>query len=630
MSSRDRRPYLTANILNQDLLNACHDNLETRLEMICEIETPLGKIYASDRNKYVGSTFYEALLNFPKITRTVGEWISNSVQFSTLQFEISNVTSRFNDLLPSGTAYAGWVGKNVVVKLGLADKEATYFTIFDGTVTDIGGFKRTTKSIIIVARDKYDRLNSSFPTNNITEAEFPKCDPSNLNKLKPVIYGDWTKRTDPVPASVFGIITNGLDPAVNFTDYDCSMSGSSVFVEDHFFENGQKIQFTENPPAPLILETDYFVVNSIEDSFQVSETLGGAAITIADGNCFVTSSGAKSPIHILVSGHAMKSIDTVFLKRSDIFYKLDFANITISALKNELDVSQNFTVDGDPFKFDSSDEWFVGCKGFDLGAYSDNIVAQSRHILETYGGATGFDGNWISYRDKSTPAQSAISTFKSRVYISTEQQALSYALSMLEQVRLEAFIDKNQNIKLNSLHFEDWDVPAFTLRNFDIVRDSVKISIDERNNFNAARAVYNFLPDVGENAFSTAIFKNQAAIDQAGKRIAKQVVFPNLYIEADVVSQLKEVLKLSSATLEVIDVEATWRSALRDIGEILAFDVTISSLDLLNIPAMIRDFGFDPNGLKVVMKLWLLGLVPHPNFPTSEVGGFQATIDEEI
>jgi len=47
--------------------------------MIVEIETPIGTIYASDRNKYAGSTFYEALLNFPIIRRTVGEWLSNVI-----------------------------------------------------------------------------------------------------------------------------------------------------------------------------------------------------------------------------------------------------------------------------------------------------------------------------------------------------------------------------------------------------------------------------------------------------------------------------------------------------------------------------------------------------------------------
>ena len=48
MSSSDRRQYLTSTVLDQDFLDASHDNLENQLELIVDIETPTGFIRASD------------------------------------------------------------------------------------------------------------------------------------------------------------------------------------------------------------------------------------------------------------------------------------------------------------------------------------------------------------------------------------------------------------------------------------------------------------------------------------------------------------------------------------------------------------------------------------------------------
>ena len=61
MSGKDRRRYLTETVLDQEFLDWSQDNLENRLEMIVDIDSPSGMIHASDRNKYVGDTFYEAL-----------------------------------------------------------------------------------------------------------------------------------------------------------------------------------------------------------------------------------------------------------------------------------------------------------------------------------------------------------------------------------------------------------------------------------------------------------------------------------------------------------------------------------------------------------------------------------------
>ena len=214
MSGSDRRPYLTAAALNQALLDACHDNAEIRLELIVDIETPDGTIHASDRNKYVGSTFYEALCKFPVINRTMGEWLSSELQFSTLNLELSNVDGRFNKYLPGGDDYGGWIGKAVEVKLGLAEASGTYRTVFRGKITDVGGVKRSVRSITIIARDDYDALSVNFPSETLSPDAYPDAEETVSGATLPIILGDWTTSLDPDDAVVPGIVANGANANV--------------------------------------------------------------------------------------------------------------------------------------------------------------------------------------------------------------------------------------------------------------------------------------------------------------------------------------------------------------------------------------------------------------------------------
>jgi hypothetical protein len=213
------------------------------------------------------------------------------------------------------------------------------------------------------------------------------------------------------------------------------------------------------------------------------------------------------------------------------------------------------------------------------------------------------------------------------------KQAMTYALQMLEQVRLEAFIDRDLKIKMNSLHFDDYVAsPTFTIKNWDVEKESFKTTIDERNNFNRAQGFFNFLPSTGENAYQTRIYKNAAAITQMGKDISKRVEFPNLYKTEDVETQLVEILRLASSALEIVDVNLTWRALLKDIGDFVYIDVKIGSAIFNNVPAMIREIGYDPQGIKIPVKLWSMMMVPfsgyEPGF-SGTVGGYNATIVAE-
>ena len=288
------------------------------------------------------------------------------------------------------------------------------------------------------------------------------------------------------------------------------------------------------------------------------------------------------------------------------------------------------------YEFSTGDEFLVRVRGSDLGGagFDDNIVAQAKHVLNVYGGVglSDFDSNWETYRTKAAPAQSAISTFQSRIWVQDPQGALEYALQLLEQVRLELFIEREDlKVKLKSLHFEDFDSsPSYTLRNWDVARGSLSLAISDTTVFNRLQGDFDFNPSLGGNNFKTSVFKNQASID-ATKPIGKGVFFPNLVDRSVCDNQIIEILRLASSQFEILDLKTTWRSLLLDIGNDIGFDVKIGSSLFDNVVCTIRDIGYSSSGV-VTLKLWSYQMTPFPGYEpghSGTVGGYDALIEEE-
>jgi len=572
VSNSDRKPYLSATVLDQDLLDDSQDNLVNELEMVAEIQTPTGFIYASDRNKYVGDIFYEALLKFPSVNRTIGDWLSPELEFSTITLEVSNADSRFNSLLQGGVDFGGWLQKSVEIKIGLRDIASTYTSVFKGKITEIGGTQRSTFSIKIVARDDFEKLDVEFPTESLTISSFPNLEDNLIGKLKPIIYGDWTT-------------------ALNVE------SGSSI---------------------PTL-------------------ALNGKDATVISGS---------TNLDLLISATTNLSFDatTVVLKRSSDFFTIDTADIVnIDANKNRFEIRASGNggttlIDGSAFDFKKGDKFFVRVVGKDLGSggiYNDNIVWQARDILLTYTDAVSgdFDATWATFRDKATPAESAISLIKSRIYRDDEAQAITFALSLLEQVRLEAFVNRDLKLSISSYHFDDLvPVPSFVVRNWDVEKGTFKPRLDTRNNFNRTRGFFNFLPDINDNNNTTPFLRNSGAITLAeGKLIGKGIVFPNLYLESDAKNQSIEILRLASSYFEIIEVSVTPRSLLLELGQIISVDISIGAVIFSGVPCMVRSIGYDATG-RIKLKLWSFQMTPfsgyEPGF-AGTVGGFDAVITEE-
>lgn len=584
MSNDRRRQYETATAITQEFLDASHDNLLNKLEMVVDIEIPGGGyIRASDRNKYLvdgetgEGTFYEALLQFPTIKRTLGDYLNPALEFSQLELEISNVDGRFNRYLPAGADFGGWVGKSVEVRIGLGEVASTYRTIFRGKITDKAGFRRNVSSITVVARDQFDSLNDLFPTTELTLANYPDLEPDKQNSIVPVVYGDWTVNVEPGMASVPAIVVNGGNPNANG---------------------------------------------------DISHTVD---------------------LQLVISSHPLRSFDTteVYLRRGEKVWKVPTADVvgvsittspsyfTILQVSNIM-IAQTPDTDDQALEYGRGDEFFVKVRGkYIFPGLHDNPVAQAKDLLKTFGGLVDgdFDPTWTAFQNKSAPAESAVANIKSRIWIQDQESLIEYAMSLLEQVRLEGFVSKALKFSISSLHFDNFNAaPTASVTNFDIEKGSFKLQLDEQMNFNRAKGVFNWLPNRKENLEETAIHKNAASIAQAGKATSKKIIYPNLYVASDVLAQVKETLKITSSYLEFVDANLTWRSLLLDIGDFVRLAVSIQGTVFDSVPMLVRSIGYDPAGIKLPVRLWSFQMVPFPGYAPGypgTVGGYTATIEEE-
>jgi hypothetical protein len=650
MSSANRKPYETATTLDQTTLDAASDNLVNQLETIVEISAPDGSVIrGSDRNKYVGEHFYEALTNFPVFGRTIGDWLGAGIVFSEIELEFSNADGRYNRFLPQGANFAGWVGRSVLVKVGLREVAASYRTIFKGEVSSEAGFGRTTKSIKIKARDSLDRLADSIPTLVFSDVSHPDATEELWGKHVPVVYGDWTTNISPGGASVPGLVTNGRDIFVNGEEIQVTIGVSSPAVcvnQNHRLKNGQKIELATSGTLPAgLFPGDFFVRNVTANTFNLSVTAGGAlsnATAAGSGNHNVKKSALEpfSNVKCTVSVNDLSVFDTanVFLFRENNFFRIPQALIVNIGSGNRIfEVQQNspsFQIEAQNWNYKTGDLIFVRCKGKPLSGFEENAAWIARDLLLTFGGlASGdFSSAWATYRSKSSPAESAVSSLKARVWLQEATPLMDYVISLLEQVRLEVFVNKDLAVDLRSLHLDEAFSDALSIRNWDVAKDSFQPALDSRNYFNRVRAAFGYLPNLQTQAFITPYFRNGDAITQAGRTTTKLLQFPNLHLQADVVLQTKEILKLASAYREVISVDLTTRAFLLDVGDFVRVNVTIGSSQFENVPAQVRQISYDSAGPRIKATLWSFQMIPRqgwaPSFP-GIVGGQTATITQE-
>lgn len=597
MSTVERRPYLTSVVLDQQFLNDSADNLTNKLEMIAVITTPNRTIRVSDRDKYVDDTFYESRVVFPDVQKTLGDYLAGVLEFSSIELQINNADEEFNDILPGGDDYDGFIDSDIIVSVGLGEISSTYTNIFEGKVTEVAGFQRDRTSFTLIARSNLEQINEVIPQQHLIADDFPDIEDDFVGLGAPVIYGDWTTNLRLIK----------LDP------------------DDQDSESAE----VGHVPAFPVNGNDVEVNASLDDP-----------------------SAGDTELRLVIAGTPISSFltDEVYLLRGNKYYLFDSGDIAIvpSTDNTVFDITQkNLLINSDPWIYNSGDQFWVKVKGVELGSgtYDENIVAQGRDILERLVGASpsDFDSSWNDFRDKSSPSESDITSIVSRVWLQEGQPAFEYVLSMLEQVRIEAYVNRDNKFALTSTHFDDFGTKHdpdtnFTVRNWDMVEGSLRPQIDELNNFNRAKADFDFDPSKGENRLSTPLFRNQAAVDQAqGRLISKLITFPNMPVQSQVETQLKEILKLASAGSEMVVLALNSRAFLLDLADFVVLNIDIGSVDYIEIPAMIRRVGYDPEGPNIPLQVWSMQLVNFPaaggnpghTGPAGTVGGYDATITQE-
>jgi hypothetical protein len=451
-------------------------------------------------------------------------------------------------------------------------------------VTFIAGFGRTTKSLTFTTRDAFDKVDQNLPSTALTVASFPNLEEDKIGLAVPVIYGDWTTAVQKDP---YGVETASVPLYCVNGDYALA-----------------------NPTA----NAEFIISENANTSFDVT---------------------------------------AVYIKRSGYFTAFDPADIVnLNVNKNYVEIKQTAATQIPPppaisgagagpggsevWTYANGDEIFCRVVGKALaGGLTNNPVAQAEDILVTYGGfAYGdFDASWATFEAKATPLQSAIALIPSRVWLQEVQTAMQYSISLLAQVRLELFVNREEKLQLVSNHFEDWVAsPSFKVRNWDVVKETFKPTLDSQNNFNRARALYDRKAGASETSLATGFYNNAAAITQMGRTATKEIIFPNLYTKDDVTRQLVEILRLASAQSELVSVTLTSRSVLLELGQWVLVSVQIGAVVFDNVPAQVREIGYDPSGLQVPVVLWSMQAVPFPGYSpgySGIVGGFSATITAE-
>ena len=586
MGSIDRRPYeQSGRALTQALLDECAGNLTAKLEMICtivDVGTDLVSFYLSDRAKYVyfssidETRFYQPRVTFPQINRTLGDFLSNTVELSSLQVTINNADQYFNTVLPGGDLYNGFINKIMVVEVGIGEDAANYHTIFMGQITKVGGFSRDYKSFQLTAKNKFEILNVNFPNQYFLNSEFAWLDDDLEGTAIPVIFGDWTVNFRRNAPCVPGTVVNGKNPLVNKSVVDI------------------------------------------------------------DGNPDVNVGTERVQVIVSINPLSILNTSKVTLVRSDQYYVFDSDDIEIiSGLDNRgVFITQNILQVGDPdnlepWIYEDGDQFFFEVKGtsFDSPINIGNPVMQAKKLLMVYAelAEIDFDTSWATYITKI-----ATKGWMSRCWIQDQQPLFEYILSLLEQVRLEVYVNNDNKLAITSLWMEDFiPAPSFKLTNFDIIRGTLKPRLEDRNVFNSAKAEYGFDPSITQNRFSTAQYSNETAVTQMGSKIAKLIVFPNLYEESHVLDNLTEILRLIPY-VEYIECSVTPRSLLLELGQNIGLNINVGGFNLVDkfgvlyndmVTGIVRSLGFDPKGMSIPIKVWMLQMVAFPYSVKIDVAG---------
>lgn len=579
--------YKLASSLSQTMLDETLRGNETQIETIGILTKVVdGTTYTlrfSDRSKYVGDDYYEGRAQFPDIKRTVGELVSPTIQFSEMSVELNNVDGFYNEYLTTGANYFNFIGARLEIKVGVYDKIATFFTMFDGYVPDEDGYSIDREKITIRARDKAEKLNRATGLPVINSTDFPDAPDESLGKIIPMVLGRWS-------------VGYTIDPDIN--------SRGAISSRWSDFQ--------------------YNVITDAPKNFY-----GGIVGYHVGGGFFVFSIGTYTP----------STIQNCHIKRGKDLISVNFVPTPQDAAGYWVVQVLSINVVGDyeiPYTYTAGDLAAISVDvPYSPNEYS-NPVRLAKEILITLGGLSlinDFDNtSWSDLELKSSPAKSAIANIPARIWIGKEDdKILELVLGLLEQVRIEMYWNNDQKVALKSLHVEDFVGQYIAnIEQAVIAENSFKIVSDQRNFFNIAAANYGWTPLLDKTQLQTQKRKNQNSIDKSGKQVIKIIDIPNLYVEGDVLNQLDEFIRFYSCGQQYVECQIAWTQLLRDLNEIIKLTYDVGSIDFLIIPMKIRDITFMPATGCLMFKMLSFSNFPYTGNPLSNESRMLSSQNETI
>lgn len=570
-----RAYYQDAKVFNQDFLDKTFVAQETEIQFVVDVSIPGGFLRLSDRHKYVGNDYYEGRISIPKVERQISELLSPTLTFSEIEITVNNVDGRFNHLLVGGEDYISFFGQSVELKAGIGDDAATYRTLFRGFIHYEGSVERGSRTFTLRARDEFEKLNTALPLPSINATDFPSAPGDSIGKLIPLVLGDW-------------------EAGFNFLDGPDEDIGSGVVVRTKIPNNLHGGTVGYNVGGQFFV---FSIGNFTPDNL--------AGLVIKRGDRFLACNFATSPM--VGAGFWLARVNTLQTPTGSTAYQYQSGDLALIAVKVP----------------------------YAPGQYH-NPVSQARHILYKLAGVTAADLDTSSWQQLET--KSAITNLRTRVWIGDSggggegETVLAKVLSLLEQVRLDLFVDANRKLRLLSLHLDDFPQlnAVSKIEQVHVNEDSIKPEVDRRNFFNSGAANYAFLPFTGKTALTTSKKQNVNSISKSGKEVAKFVDFPALYREQDVLSQLVETLRFYSAGLEYIRVTLAWPHLLRDLGEFLGLSYNVGSVSFDNVPVMVRSVSVDPTTASVDVRLLSFANLPYPDYQPQHQNQMLSRFDQPI
>lgn len=537
----------------------------------------------ADRPKFVGDDFYEGRAKFNPVERTIGELQAPTIKFAQFEVTVANMDGFYNAYLEGGASYVSFIGARLEIKFGLRDLQSSFTTVFDGTVPDEDGFEVLRESIRIRATDKFDELNKRPDLPAINDTDFPTAPADSLGKLIPFPIGDWEAGFNVIDDAGTITVTDGV---------------SNVAVK--------------------IAQPNSFY--------------GGLVGYHVGGGFFVFAVGTYTPDN--VSACYVKRGNTLIMANFDATpdNTAGYWSAEVTSLKG--DPSGTVT-----YVYQSGDVAVIKVKvPYDTGKYSHPIEIAEQLLMRLAGRASSdFDSaSWTALKAKNTPAQSDLTSIKSRIWIGDEKQSesvLSLVLGLLECVRVEMYVDFNGKLALRTLHPEDFPAPASAdarVDQADIDERSATLKADERTFFNQASLNFAFTPVTKKTELSTPQMRNQNSINRSGKTVIKTIDAPWLYVANDAQLQLIEFVRLYSAGLGYFNVQVCWRHLLRDLGDFLAINYDVGGLAYSEAPMQIRDISIDLANAGLTYRLLNLANFAYTGYAPSNADRFLSSASQSI